>query len=140
MGTDNEVIVIPGTKLRLFEEGMVAGSGTYKEGGYLRSSLVGRVRIVDSKIEVVPCCGGASLARAGDVVTAIVARVSARGARCELRCVRDRPLARPLRAQLDKENVYDANKDRVDMHKSFRPGDIILAKVVRSYVSACVTN
>lgn len=56
-----------------------------------------------------------------------------RGARCELRCSGFRPLARPLRAQLAKENVTDTNKDCVDMYKSFRPGDIILAKIVSKY-------
>lgn len=73
------------------------------------------------------------MGRTGDIVTAIVARVSDRGARCELRCSGFRPLARPLRAHLAKENVTDKNKDCVDMYKSFRPGDIILAKIVSEY-------
>lgn len=85
-------------------------------------------------VAVTPLGGGAALARTGEIVTAIIARVTERGARCELRCCGARPLTRPLRAQLLRENVHSKNKDRVDMYKSFRPGDIIIARIVSFYI------
>jgi len=33
-----------------------------------------------------------------------------------------------------KEDVRATDRDRVEIFKSFRPGDIVLAKVVRSFV------
>ncbi|XP_077289336.1 exosome component 1 Csl4 [Arctopsyche grandis] len=126
---------LPGMRLWSASEDYTSGSGTYEDKGYIFSSLVGIVKVTPAEgnkktVEVIPIGGGAALARTGEIVTAIVARVTDRGARCELRCSGARPLTRPLRAQLLKENVHDKNKDRVDMYKSFRPGDIIIARIL----------
>lgn len=39
-------------------------------------------------------------------------------------------LNRALRGLLRKEDVRATEKDRVEMYKSFRPGDVILAKIL----------
>lgn len=67
---------------------------------------------------------------AGDVVTARVLQVNQRFAKCSILCIGAHVLEQNYRASLRKEDVRATEKDRVEMYKSFRPGDIILARVV----------
>ena len=39
-------------------------------------------------------------------------------------------LSEPFRGQIRKEDVRATEKDRVEMYRCFRPGDIVLARVV----------
>lgn len=71
----------------------------------------------------------------GDIVTAMVTSVNQRFAKCVLKCIGDVVLTRPYRGILRKEDVRATEKDRIELYKSFRPGDIILARVVRVYQS-----
>lgn len=68
----------------------------------------------------------------GDCVTAKVEVVNQRYAKCSIICIGDVLLNRPLRGMLRKEDVRATDIDRVEMYKNYRPGDIILAKIVRS--------
>lgn len=70
---------------------------------------------------------------AGDIVTAKVTVLNQRIAKCLITCVGDVTLNRTYRGLLRKEDVRSTEKDRVDMYKSFRPGDVILARVVSSF-------
>lgn len=45
-------------------------------------------------------------------------------------CVGPSVLARPYRGILKKEDIKSTDKDRIDPYKCFRPGDVILARVV----------
>lgn len=56
--------------------------------------------------------------------------------KCVIKCIGDTVLTRPYRAVIHKEDVRATEKDSVEMIKSFRPGDIILARVVS--FSTCV--
>lgn len=67
---------------------------------------------------------------AGDVVTARVLQVNQRFAKCSILCIGEHVLEQNYRARVRKEDVRATEKDRVEMYKSFRPGDIILARVV----------
>ena len=67
---------------------------------------------------------------AGDVVTAKVIQVNQRFAKVSILCIGDNVLDKSYRGILRKEDVRATEKDRVDMYKSFRPGDIILARIV----------
>ena len=40
------------------------------------------------------------------------------------------PLKEPFRGQLRKEDIRATEKDTVEINKSFRPGDIVQAKVM----------
>lgn len=71
---------------------------------------------------------------AGDVVTARVLQVNQRSAKCSILCIGEHILEQNYRAMLRKEDVRATEKDRVEMYKSFRPGDIILARVVGFYL------
>lgn len=67
---------------------------------------------------------------AGDVITAKVLQVNQRFAKVSVICIGEHILERNYRGILRKEDVRATEKDRVEMYKSFRPGDIILARVV----------
>lgn len=66
----------------------------------------------------------------GDIVTAVVTIVNQRFCKCSIKCVGDIVLTRPYRGILRKEDVRAIDKDRLEMYKCYRPGDIILARVV----------
>jgi exosome complex component CSL4 len=66
----------------------------------------------------------------GDVVTARVEIVNQRFAKCQIICIGDTLLNRPLRGILRREDVRATDIDRIEMYKNFRPNDIILAKII----------
>lgn len=67
-------------------------------------------------------------------MTARVTVINQRFVKCSIICIGDVVLKRVYRGLLRKEDVRAERKDDVDMYKSFRPGDIILARIV----SICV--
>lgn len=67
---------------------------------------------------------------AGDIVTARVTVINQRFAKCSIICIGDVILKRVYRGILRKEDVRAERKDEVSMYNSFRPGDIILARIV----------
>lgn len=125
---------LPGTRLCLYDDTHVSGPGTYERKGYIYSSLAGIVRLTEKEkvfiVEVQTDKGQNIVPNPGDIVTAEVTVISQRYARCAIKCIRDTPLEKPLRALINKEEVQATNKDSVEIHKSFRPGDIILARVL----------
>ena len=60
----------------------------------------------------------------------MVTVVNQRFCKCIMKCIGDVVLTRAYRGILRKEDVRATEKDRVELYKSFRPGDIILARVV----------
>lgn len=66
----------------------------------------------------------------GDVVTVKITVVNQRFAKCLILCVRDTTLNHFYRGIIRKEDVRATEKDRIEMYKCFRPGDIVLAKVM----------
>lgn len=65
----------------------------------------------------------------GDVVTAKVTVVNSRQVNCTILCVGPSVLERTYRGIIRKEDIRKQIQI-VDPYKCFRPGDIILAKVV----------
>jgi exosome complex component CSL4 len=63
-------------------------------------------------------------------VTARVEIVNQRFAKCQILCINDLLLNRPLRGILRREDVRATDIDRVEMYKNYRPNDIILAKII----------
>lgn len=70
------------------------------------------------------------LPKAGDIVTAKITVVNPRMAQCLILCVGSSVLVRPYRGILKKEDMKATEKDRVDPYKCYRPGDVILGRVV----------
>ncbi|CAH1396386.1 unnamed protein product [Nezara viridula] len=125
---------VPGTRLCLAGDTHIPGTGTYERKGYIYSSLAGIVKITEKEkvfvVEVQTDKGQNIVPNPGDVVTAEVSVITQRYARCAIKCIRDTPLEKPLRALINREEVQATNKDQIEIHKSFRPGDIILARVL----------
>lgn len=134
MKTDT-LVCVPGQRLCLLDKTHMSGQGTYERGGYIYSSLAGIVDVVDKDgvqvVEVrVPGGENTVVPTQGDIVTAQVTIITQQFCKCAIKCVGDIVLNRPYRAILRREDIRATEKDRIDIYKSYRPGDIILARVV----------
>nr|CAD7424315.1 unnamed protein product [Timema monikensis] len=123
-----------GQRLCLSDKDYVPGCGTYERKGYIYSTLAGTVKIVkqdkSSIIEVHSISDQSIVPAPGEIVTAKVTIVGQRFCKCVIKCIGETVLTRPYRGILRKEDVRATEKDRVEMIKCFRPGDIILARVL----------
>lgn len=91
---------------------------------------------MQSKIVEVETLGNQTIVPvAGDIVTARITILNQRFAKCNITCIGDVILNRAYRGVLRKEDVRAELKDEVEMYKSFRPGDIILARIVSENVA-----
>ncbi|XP_069316655.1 exosome complex component CSL4 isoform X2 [Eulemur rufifrons] len=100
---------IPGERLCNLEEGS-PGSGTYTRHGYIFSSLAG------------------CLTKSSE--NGSVSSIHSRFAKVHILYVGSTPLKNSFRGTIRKEDVRATEKDKVEIYKSFRPGDIVLAKVI----------
>ncbi|NXA42302.1 EXOS1 protein, partial [Eudromia elegans] len=66
----------------------------------------------------------------GAVVTCKVCSINARFAKVHILYVGATPLKAAFRGTIRREDIRATEKDKVEVYKSFRPGDIVLAKVV----------
>ncbi|XP_043238511.1 exosome complex component CSL4-like isoform X1 [Amphibalanus amphitrite] len=150
-GSPGEAIcVVPGDCLCAADDKHVAGKGTIERSGYIYSCLVGRVytQQQQDKTELVEVRTGQEqniVPTAGSVVTAKVTYVNPRFLRCEILCIGETVLKHKFRGMLKKEDVRATERDKVKMYECFRPGDVILAKVVSlgdalSYVLSTAEN
>ncbi|KAM9379633.1 exosome complex component CSL4 [Phaethornis superciliosus] len=125
---------VPGERLCSAEEA-TAGSGTYTRHGFIFSSLVGCLekRSEDSGLPVVSVVRDAEsqlLPDVGDVVTCKVCSINSRFAKVHILYVGSTPLKSTFRGTIRREDIRATEKDKVEVYKSFRPGDIVLAKVI----------
>ncbi|XP_043501726.1 exosome complex component CSL4 [Polistes fuscatus] len=127
-------ICVPGQRLCASSETIVSGAGTYEEQGYIYSTLAGifETTTKDNIITIrVNAITDQSIVPApGDIVTAMVTVVNQRFCKCNIKCIGDVVLTRRYKGILRKEDVRAVDRDRVEMYKSYRPGDIILARVL----------
>lgn len=128
-------VVVPGLRLCESDDHHIAGAGTYAQHGYIYSSLLGSLKLTNTSsscvsVEVEGCGQKTVVPSTGDVVTVEILSVNPRFAKVHIKCVKDVVLAEPFRGQIRKEDVRAVEKDRVEMYKSFRPGDIVLARVI----------
>ncbi|CAH1258531.1 EXOSC1 [Branchiostoma lanceolatum] len=127
-------VCVPGERLFSTAD-CEAGPGTYVHHGYIYSCLAGYmhkrkqdgkelpiIEVIRQKEDAVP--------RKDSIVTAKVTSVSGRMCKCAITCVERTTLREPFRGLIRKEDVRATEKDRVEMYKCFRPGDIVLARVV----------
>ncbi|BHF66117.1 Exosome complex component CSL4 [Sparganum proliferum] len=66
----------------------------------------------------------------GSIVLAKITSITRRFARCDLVAVGDRPLAGPFRGMIRREDIRSTQRDRAEPSLSFRPGDLIRARVI----------
>ncbi|XP_022214699.2 exosome complex component CSL4 [Drosophila obscura] len=134
-GDENTIVCLPGERLCRVEDSVVLGIGTYEQNGYVYASKSGVVNIEESgeNCQVVSVHKPGfhlTIPATGDVVTARVLVTTPKFAKCAIFCVRNVLLESSYRGLLRKEDVRETEKDRVDIYKSFKPGDVILARVI----------
>mmetsp|Transcript_86537 Transcript_86537/g.150672 ORF Transcript_86537/g.150672 Transcript_86537/m.150672 type:complete len:187 (-) Transcript_86537:355-915(-) len=122
-------IVYPGSLLA--QEGQVAaGEGCYTRNGKVYSSLAGVVSVQDGVVRVVQSKENTVVPRIGDLVTGKVTKISKRIVHLNIMLVNQTPLESPYKGLLRIEDVRAIEKDAVDIARSFRPNDIIVAEVL----------
>ncbi|XP_013781201.1 exosome complex component CSL4-like [Limulus polyphemus] len=128
-------ICIPGQRIcRADTSNITGGKGTYTRQGYICASLAGYIHIdrqeKNSVIHVKRGIEQNVVPEAGSIVTVKITSVNPRVCKCSILCVEDTELREPFRGQIRKEDVRSTEKDLVELYKCFRPGDIVLARVL----------
>ena len=125
---------IPGQRLSRADDTYIAGNGTYVRGSFIYSSLVGSLNETKKDDKVILSVQSENSCTAIPVVDAVVTvkitNVNPRFCKCSILSVGKNPLHDIFRGMIRKEDVRATEKDRVEMHKCYRPGDIVMARVV----------
>ncbi|KAK3746937.1 hypothetical protein RRG08_030347 [Elysia crispata] len=129
------MVCIPGKKICRAGDKYVPGAGTFLRNGFIHSSLVGVVKeSTDEKnvktISVVGKENNSIIPYIDAIVIARVTNVNPRFCKCEILSVGKHNLQDAYRGMIRKEDVRALERDRIEMHKCFRPGDIIAARVM----------
>lgn len=66
----------------------------------------------------------------GATVTCKVCSINSRFAKVQILYIGSTPLKNTFRGTIRKEDIRATEKDKVEVYKNFRPGDIVLAKVI----------
>ncbi|KAG8435423.1 hypothetical protein GDO86_013385 [Hymenochirus boettgeri] len=125
---------VPGERLCSLEE-CAPGNGTYCKHGYIFASLSGYVLKKSDNglmpiISVVRETDSHLLPDVGSVVTCKVMSINSRFAKVQIMYIGSTPLRNTFRGTIRKEDIRATEKDKVEVYKSFRPGDIVMAKVI----------
>ncbi|XP_044751039.1 exosome complex component CSL4 [Coccinella septempunctata] len=127
-------ICLPGQRLCVKDETHHSGNGTYERQGYIYSNVAGVVDVVQKNnikvIEVVNPDVQTIVPAHGDIVTAEVTIITQQYVKCLIKCIGNKLLKRHFKGVLRREDIRAAEKDRIEIFKCFRPGDIILARVM----------
>lgn len=129
------VVCVPGDKLGSTGQ-YQAGAGTYILSDFIFASVVG-VQLVteadgDKKavIEIVHDKPPSLVPQLGDLVTARVTKINTRFASVEILTVGALTLHETFPGTIRTRDVREFEIDSVEIHKSFRPGDIVRATVI----------
>ena len=113
-----------------------SGEGTQVRRGSIYSTLTGRVELRDaagsnlSVVSIVSADRRVRVPQKGDIVLCRVVSVSNRQAKVVLLTVNDTSLREKLHGVIRREDIRDTEKDSVEMFPSFRPRDIVRARVI----------
>ena len=128
-------IVIPGERIGPCSQ-YQSGLGTYVRHGFVYSSLAGYKTLVSGDTgsqQTVSVCRDSSRQRVvpapGTVVICRVTATNPRHCKVTIVGVGDVSLKDSFRGMIRKEDVRAMEKDKVEIYKCFRPGDIVRAKV-----------
>lgn len=132
-GVDNTLVgkptvVVPGDRLGSVDE-YNSGSGTFIRFGHVYANRAGYKVVKETTVSVLRDKHSQVLPTIGAVVTAKVTGVNTRFCKVTILAVEGSPLNEPFRGTLRKEDIQATEKDKVEIYKSFRPGDIIQARV-----------
>lgn len=135
-----EEIVTPGEVLGKATE-VKAGKGAYvaKHNGVVYASLTGFLRTVSPPpespdqrptMEVTGLKAHGAVPEPGSVVIARITKVMARMASADIMCVGPKSVREKFTGTIRQQDVRASEIDKVDLHLSFRPGDIVRALVL----------
>ncbi|CAL1526268.1 unnamed protein product [Lymnaea stagnalis] len=144
-------ICVPGQRLNRADDKHIGGKGTYSRNGFIYSSVLGywEERPTNDNTEILISVHTGEtqtvIPSIDDIVTARVTNVNPRFCKCEILSVGTTPLCDVYRGLVRKEDVRATEKDRVEMYRCFRPGDIIIARVLslgdaQSYILGTAEN
>ena len=124
----------PGQRLGSTHE-LRVGDGAYEWGTEIRAAVVGRCSVLNETgqlpvVSVAHKKAGTLVPTIGETVTCRVSRIASRMATVEILCVGIEPLSEPCAGLIRREDVRDFDLDKVAVHTSFRPGDIVQARVL----------
>ncbi|KAM8923861.1 exosome complex component CSL4 [Pelodytes ibericus] len=124
---------VPGERLCSLED-CAPGSGTYCRHGYIFASLSGYiVKRSDNGlmplITVLRDTDSHLLPDVNTIVTCKVMSINSRFAKVQIMYIGSAPLKNTFRGTIRKEDIRATEKDKVEVYKSFRPGDIVIAKI-----------
>jgi len=152
--SDRKQCVIPGQRLGHVDS-YVAGPGTYIRRQHIYASVVGFKMFEgtenESSDDVKPVIivtkekEPAIIPQINSIVTAKVVRTAPRLASVIILCVGSKPLKEPFQGVIRVQDVRETEVDKVQIYKSFRPGDIVRAQVIslgdaRSYYLSTARN
>jgi len=130
-------IVIPGERLGSTGE-YSTGPGTYSRQGYIYSSLVGVKKIEKnadggSRAKIFVQSGDEPKQFVPEKDSAVICQVlstTPRFSKVAILRVNGIPVTNAFRGMIRKENIRATEIDKVEVYKCFRPGDIVLARVL----------
>ncbi|ORE11239.1 hypothetical protein BCV72DRAFT_114603 [Rhizopus microsporus var. microsporus] len=142
--------VTPGQRLG-YAADYIQGPGTYERDGLLYASVVGQRYIDQSKDGGLPTIRvskekeQSAVPEVGSVITGKVIRVAPHQAMIAIMIVDNAPCKEDFMGIIRTQDVRAAEKDKVKIYNSFRPGDIIKAEVIslgdaRSYILSTAKN
>lgn len=145
-----EAICIPGERLGSADLYKV-GEGTYIRHGFIFSTLAGYKKtstVSDGEIPEISVVSGEQssvIPEVRSIVTAKVLAVNTKYCSCAILGVEGKSLKGTFRGMIRREDIRATEQDKVEVYKSFRPGDIILARVLslgdaRSYLLTTAEN
>jgi len=130
-------ICIPGDRLGDSDQ-FKGGYGTYVRQGYVCASLTGVVQHGDNGlVSVQPKRKAQPTPKINSNVACKITKLTSQFARCQIISIGDEKLSDPLRGMIRKEDVRSSDRDKVEMHKCFRPGDLVTAKVLSLGDTSC---
>ncbi|KAL4231452.1 Exosome complex component CSL4 [Mactra antiquata] len=127
-------VCVPGQRLCGKDSNVQPGRGTYERNGFIYASLTGCLMTEKGEdmtlVEVVRSTETTLVPSVDCLVTARVTNVNPRFCKCNIIKVGSKPLTDSFRGMIRKEDVRSTEKDKVEMYKCFRPGDIVIARVI----------
>ncbi|XP_026433640.1 exosome complex component CSL4-like isoform X3 [Papaver somniferum] len=133
-----EVMVTPGEVLG-YSSTLIPGKGAYLHNKTIHASLTGRRVIIPpsdsphqkrSIVEVTGHKGHGAVPEPGSIVIARVTKVMAKMASADIMCVGTKSVKEKFSGVIRQQDVRATEIDKVDMHLSFRNGDIVKAFVL----------
>eukprot|EP00729_Bicosta_minor_P005811 gene5811-16939_t len=126
-------VVVPGQRLANADNAL-AGTGAFVRDGMIFASLVGTTA---GQGNIVP--------EVGSVVTAKVTSINKRFAKADILLVDSKATKITFRGMIRIQDVRAVDKDKVELFKSFRPGDVVMARIIslgdaRSYYLSTAEN